>query len=156
MAEIVFLWNMNIFVQRLFLPTHFPICKFPKKKKPFAFVSDQDVSMTELRKLFEPFGEIIDIDIKKQGVVSAYSFVQYADIRSVVSAMDKMDGQHIGTNRIKVSDGGGGGRNEGRGQSKGRVHTLHRQWGVINKEQNSWPWLRATVFRAGWPVRRPS
>ena len=59
--------------------------------------------MTELRKLFEPFGEIIDIDIKKQGVVSAYSFVQYADIRSVVAALDKMDGQHIGQNRIKVS-----------------------------------------------------
>ena len=58
--------------------------------------------MTELRKLFEPFGEIIDIDIKKQGVVSAYSFVQYADIRSVVAALDKMDGQHIGSNRIKV------------------------------------------------------
>ena len=58
--------------------------------------------MTELRKLFEPFGEIIDIDIKKQGVVSAYSFVQYADIRSVVAALDKMDGQHIGANRIKV------------------------------------------------------
>ena len=80
--------------------------------------------MTELRKLFEPFGEIIDIDIKKQGVVSAYSFVQYADIRSVVSAMDKMDGQHIGTNRIKV--GGGGGRCERARQSKGRVHTLQR------------------------------
>ena len=59
--------------------------------------------MTELRKLFEPFGEIIDIDIKKQGVVSAYSFVQYSDIRSVVAALDKMDGHNIGQNRIKVS-----------------------------------------------------
>ena len=64
------------------------------------------MSVTEIRDLFGPFGEIIDIDIKaatktsKQ--LSAYSFVQYADIISVVSAIAKMDGQRIGTKRIQV------------------------------------------------------
>ena len=43
-----------------------------------------------------------DIDIKKQGAVSAYAFVQYSDIISVVKALHKMDGEHIGNNRIKV------------------------------------------------------
>jgi len=43
-----------------------------------------------------------DVDIKIQGVVSAYAFVQYSDIVSVVKAMRKMDGEHIGKNKIKV------------------------------------------------------
>ena len=43
-----------------------------------------------------------DIDIKKQGAVSAYAFVQYSDITSVVRALRKMDGEHIGANKIKV------------------------------------------------------
>ncbi len=44
-----------------------------------------------------------DIDIKKQGAVSAYAFVQYADIQSVVKALRHMDGEHIGNNKIKVT-----------------------------------------------------
>ena len=34
--------------------------------------------------------------------MSAYAFVQYADITSVVRALRKMDGEHIGANKIKV------------------------------------------------------
>lgn len=34
--------------------------------------------------------------------MSSYAFVQYSDISSVVKAMRKMDGEHLGANRIKV------------------------------------------------------
>lgn len=55
---------------------------------------------------FEMFGEIIEIDIKKQGT-STYAFIQYSDIASVVKAMRKLDGENLGnsTNRIKLGFG---------------------------------------------------
>ena len=43
-----------------------------------------------------------DVDIKRQGAASAYAFVQYTDISSVVHALRKMEGEHIGANKIKV------------------------------------------------------
>lgn len=46
-----------------------------------------------------------DVDIKRQGAASAYAFVQYADIVSVVKALRQMEGEHIGANKIKVSVG---------------------------------------------------
>jgi hypothetical protein len=46
-----------------------------------------------------------EIDIKKQGVVSSYAFCQYSDIASVVKAMRTMDGEHLGSNRIKLGFG---------------------------------------------------
>ncbi|XP_034950926.1 protein split ends isoform X2 [Chelonus insularis] len=66
---------------------------------------EKDVTASELRKHFEPFGEIIEIDIKKQGAVSSYAFCQYSDITSVVKAMRSMDGEHLGANRIKLGFG---------------------------------------------------
>ncbi|XP_062545457.1 protein split ends isoform X5 [Armigeres subalbatus] len=65
---------------------------------------EKDITASELRKHFDCFGEIIEIDIKKQGV-SAYAFCQYSDIISVVKAMRKMDGEHLGSNRIKLGFG---------------------------------------------------
>ncbi|XP_055551255.1 protein split ends, partial [Wyeomyia smithii] len=65
---------------------------------------EKDITAGELRKHFDCFGEIIEIDIKKQGV-SAYAFCQYSDIVSVVKAMRKMDGEHLGSNRIKLGFG---------------------------------------------------
>jgi len=65
---------------------------------------EKDITASELRKHFECFGEIIEIDIKKQGV-TAYAFCQYSDIISVVKAMRKMDGEHLGNNRIKLGFG---------------------------------------------------
>ncbi|KFB41012.1 hypothetical protein ZHAS_00008627 [Anopheles sinensis] len=65
---------------------------------------EKDITGSELRKQFECFGEIIEIDIKKQGA-SAYAFCQYSDIVSVVKAMRKMDGEHLGANRIKLGFG---------------------------------------------------
>lgn len=65
---------------------------------------EKDISASELRKYFDSFGEIIDIDIKKQGL-TAYAFCQYSNIVSVVKAMRKMDGEHLGNNRIKLGFG---------------------------------------------------
>ncbi|XP_030745422.1 protein split ends-like isoform X3 [Sitophilus oryzae] len=66
---------------------------------------EKDVTASDLRKHFEQFGEIIEIDIKKQGAVSSYAFCQYADIVSVVKAIRKMDGEHLGNNRVKLGFG---------------------------------------------------
>ncbi|XP_066153414.1 protein split ends isoform X3 [Euwallacea fornicatus] len=66
---------------------------------------EKDVTASDLREHFEQFGEIIEIDIKKQGLVSLYAFCQYADIVSVVKAIRKMDGEHLGNNRIKLGFG---------------------------------------------------
>ena len=49
---------------------------------------------------------IQDIDIKHQGAVSPYGFVQYTDISSVVKALHNMEGKHIGANRVKVRKNG--------------------------------------------------
>lgn len=65
---------------------------------------EKDITATELRKHFDCFGEILEIDIKKQGP-SPYAFCQYADIVSVVKAMRAMDGDHLGTNRLKLGFG---------------------------------------------------
>lgn len=65
---------------------------------------EKDITSSELRKHFDCFGEIIEIDIKKQGN-SAYAFCQYSDIVSVVKAIRKMDGEHLGNNRIKLGFG---------------------------------------------------
>lgn len=65
---------------------------------------EKDITVAELRKHFECFGEILEIDIKKQGS-SPYAFCQYADIVSVVKAVRKMDGEHLGSTRIKLGFG---------------------------------------------------
>ncbi|KAK8757547.1 hypothetical protein V5799_004825 [Amblyomma americanum] len=66
---------------------------------------EKDITTTELRKHFDQFGDIIEIDIKKQGSASSYAFIQYADIASVVKAMRKLDGENLGANRIKLGFG---------------------------------------------------
>lgn len=66
---------------------------------------EKDITSTDLRKHFEQFGDIIEIDIKKQGAVSSYAFCQYSDIVSVVKAIRAMDGEHLGNNRIKLGFG---------------------------------------------------
>ncbi|EEC13553.1 RNA recognition motif protein, putative [Ixodes scapularis] len=66
---------------------------------------EKDITTSELRKHFDQFGEIIEIDIKKQGSASSYAFIQYSDIASVVKAMRKLDGENLGANRIKLGFG---------------------------------------------------
>lgn len=65
---------------------------------------EKDITASELRKIFDNFGDIIEIEIKKQGL-SAYAFCQYADIVSVVKAIRQMDGEHLGSNRVKLGFG---------------------------------------------------
>ncbi|XP_017471374.1 PREDICTED: protein split ends-like isoform X2 [Rhagoletis zephyria] len=65
---------------------------------------EKEITASELRGHFDCFGDIIEIDIKKQGT-QAYAFCQYSDIISVVKAMRKMDGEHLGSNRIKLGFG---------------------------------------------------
>jgi RNA recognition motif-containing protein len=45
-----------------------------------------------------------DIDIKKVNGVPQYAFVQYSDIASVCKAIKKMDGEYLGSNRLKVKE----------------------------------------------------
>lgn len=66
---------------------------------------EKDITTAELRKHFDQFGEIIEIDIKKQGTATSYAFIQYSDIASVVKAMRKLDGENLGANRIKLGFG---------------------------------------------------
>merc|ERR1712142_35985 len=68
-------------------------------------MGEKEITTQYLKEIFKSFGEIIDVDIKKQGAVSAYAFVQYSDILSVVKALRKMDGEHIGNNKIKLGFG---------------------------------------------------
>lgn len=46
-----------------------------------------------------------EIDIKKQGSTSSYAFIQYSEICAVTKAMRKLDGEHIGSNRINLGFG---------------------------------------------------
>ncbi|KAM6980752.1 msx2-interacting protein [Aplochiton taeniatus] len=48
---------------------------------------------------------IEDIDIKKVNGVPQYAFVQYSDIASVCKAIKKMDGEYLGSNRLKLGFG---------------------------------------------------
>ncbi|XP_025083037.1 protein split ends-like isoform X2 [Pomacea canaliculata] len=66
---------------------------------------EKDTTVQDLLDKFSVFGEIIDVDIKRQGAASAYAFVQYTDIVSVVRALREMEGEHIGANKIKLGFG---------------------------------------------------
>lgn len=74
------------------------------------FVGNLDKQMThgDLRKIFEKFGEVVDVDIKKQNPgITTYAFLQYVDIDGAMRAKQRMDREFIGRNRIKVGFGRG-------------------------------------------------
>lgn len=48
------------------------------------------------------FLSLQDIDVKRQGAISAYSFIQFTDIRSVVKALRALDGETMGGMKLKV------------------------------------------------------
>jgi RNA recognition motif-containing protein len=89
-----------------FRPYEAEIDEYQSKSTRTLFIGnlEKHVTVVELRKAFEVFGEILEIDIKKQGS-SPYAFCQYADIVSVVKAVRKMDGEHFGSTRIKLGFG---------------------------------------------------
>ena len=45
-----------------------------------------------------------DVEIKNQGHSLSFAFVQFDNIRSVVTALRDMDSEQIGLNKVKVSD----------------------------------------------------
>jgi len=64
---------------------------------------EKTVSHGELRGVFEQFGDVVDVDIKKmQTGLTTYAFVQFIDITCATNAKRKMDRQFLGTNRLKV------------------------------------------------------
>ncbi|RUS87903.1 hypothetical protein EGW08_004319 [Elysia chlorotica] len=66
---------------------------------------EKETTTQDLIDKFRQFGEIIDVDIKRQGATTAFAFVQYVDIASVVAAWRAMEGEHIGINKIKLGFG---------------------------------------------------
>ncbi|GFS07222.1 protein split ends, partial [Elysia marginata] len=66
---------------------------------------EKETTTQDLIDKFRQFGEIIDVDIKRQGATTAFAFVQYVDIASVVAALRAMEGEHIGINKIKLGFG---------------------------------------------------
>ncbi|GFY72160.1 hypothetical protein TNIN_336321, partial [Trichonephila inaurata madagascariensis] len=90
-----------------FRPLEAELDEFHPKATRTLFIGnlEKDITTPELRKHFEQFGEIIEIDIKKQGTATSYAFIQYSDIASVVKAMRKLDGENLGANRIKLGFG---------------------------------------------------
>ncbi|CAG2067811.1 unnamed protein product, partial [Timema podura] len=107
MNQTMLLIKMYMYSYCDFRPYEAEMDEFNPKATRTLFIGnlEKDVTGLELRKTFEQFGEIIDIDIKKQGVSSSYAFCQYADISSVVKAMRMMDGEQLGNNRMKLGYG---------------------------------------------------
>ncbi|XP_042199658.1 msx2-interacting protein isoform X3 [Callorhinchus milii] len=88
-----------------FRPLDDRIDEFHPKATRTLFIGNLEKTTTygDLRNIFERFGEIVDIDIKKVNGVPQYAFLQYCDIASVCKAIKKMDGEYLGNNRLKVS-----------------------------------------------------
>ncbi|XP_078498657.1 msx2-interacting protein isoform X3 [Lissotriton helveticus] len=88
-----------------FRPLDERIDEFHPKATRTLFIGNLEKTTTyhDLRLLFQRFGEIVDIDIKKLNGVPNYAFLQYCDIASVCKAIKKMDGEFLGNNRLKVA-----------------------------------------------------
>ncbi|XP_054576675.1 msx2-interacting protein isoform X2 [Eptesicus fuscus] len=87
-----------------FRPLDERIDEFHPKATRTLFIGNLEKTTTyhDLRNIFQRFGEIVDIDIKKVNGVPQYAFLQYCDIASVCKAIKKMDGEYLGNNRLKV------------------------------------------------------
>jgi len=59
-----------------------------------------DISINELRRFFDPYGTVEEIDIKTpSGSTTAYAFVRYADILSAREARRQCSGQFLRDNQ---------------------------------------------------------
>ncbi|XP_057701579.1 msx2-interacting protein [Corythoichthys intestinalis] len=90
-----------------FRPLDGRIDEFHPKATRTLFIGnlEKTTSREQLFEIFQRFGEIVDIDIKKINGVPQYAFVQYSDIASVCKAIKKMDSEYLGSNRIKLGFG---------------------------------------------------
>ncbi|XP_043917801.1 msx2-interacting protein [Protopterus annectens] len=90
-----------------FRPLDEKIDEFHPKATRTLFIGnlEKTTTYTDLQNIFQRFGEIVDIDIKKVNGVPQYAFLQYCDIASVCKAIKKMDGEYLGNNRLKLGFG---------------------------------------------------
>ncbi|XP_015258119.1 PREDICTED: msx2-interacting protein-like isoform X1 [Cyprinodon variegatus] len=81
--------------------------EFHPKATRTLFIGNLEKTTTyqQLLDIFQRFGEIVDIDIKKVNGIPQYAFVQYSDIGSVCKAIKKMDAEYLGSNRLKLGFG---------------------------------------------------
>ncbi|XP_061669109.1 msx2-interacting protein isoform X2 [Syngnathoides biaculeatus] len=90
-----------------FRPLDERIDEFHPKATRTLFIGNLEKTTTyhDLLSIFQRFGEIVDIDIKKLNGAPQYAFLQYCDIASVCKAIKKMDGEYLGNNRLKLGFG---------------------------------------------------
>ncbi|XP_067253310.1 msx2-interacting protein isoform X4 [Chanodichthys erythropterus] len=90
-----------------FRPLDGRIDEFHPKATRTLFIGnlEKTTNYQQLLDVFQRFGEIVDIDIKRVNGIPQYAFVQYSDIASVCKAIKKMDGEYLGTNRLKLGFG---------------------------------------------------
>ncbi|KAM3871920.1 msx2-interacting protein [Diretmus argenteus] len=90
-----------------FRPLDERIDEFHPKATRTLFIGNLEkmTSYHDLLNIFQRFGEIVDIDIKKVNGAPQYAFLQYCDIASVCKAIKKMDGEYLGNNRLKLGFG---------------------------------------------------
>ncbi|XP_055748447.1 msx2-interacting protein-like isoform X2 [Salvelinus fontinalis] len=90
-----------------FRPLDERIDEFHPKATRTLFIGnlEKTTSHHDLLNIFQRFGEIVDIDIKKVNGAPQYAFLQYCDIGSVCKAITKMDGEYLCNNRLKLGFG---------------------------------------------------
>ncbi|XP_032087744.1 msx2-interacting protein isoform X3 [Thamnophis elegans] len=90
-----------------FRPLDERIDEFHPKATRTLFIGNLEKTTTyhELCTVFQRFGGIVDIDIKKVNGIPQYAFLQFSDIASVCKAIKKMDGEYLGNNRLKLGFG---------------------------------------------------
>uniref|UniRef100_A0A3P8Q671 Msx2-interacting protein n=1 Tax=Astatotilapia calliptera TaxID=8154 RepID=A0A3P8Q671_ASTCA len=90
-----------------FRPLDERIDEFHPKATRTLFIGNLEKTTTyhDLLNIFQRFGDIVDIDIKKVNGAPQYAFLQYCDIASVCKAIKKMDGEYLGNNRLKLGFG---------------------------------------------------
>ncbi|KAG9466152.1 hypothetical protein GDO78_017137 [Eleutherodactylus coqui] len=88
-------------------PLDEPIDEFHPKASRTLFIGNLPKTTTplDLHNVFQRFGEILNIEIKKVNKVPLYAFLQYCDITSVCQAIKKMDGEYLGKKRLKLGFG---------------------------------------------------
>ncbi|CAI8054149.1 Msx2-interacting protein [Geodia barretti] len=67
----------------------------------------KNISVYELRDIFQRFGDVVDVEIKKMSGNATYGFVLFYDLLSAVSAKQFMDGENIHGHSIRVGFGKG-------------------------------------------------
>ena len=69
---------------------------------------DLDYSESRLRALFDKFGRVSDVDMKRQkDGYSSYAFIKFTDMQDASRAKEELNGHQIGKNNLKIGYGKG-------------------------------------------------